>query len=237
MTVYELLCAQLIVLTGAVVQGSIGFGFSLISVPFLALIDLKFVPGPVICAATVLSILTAGRELKSVDLPGIKWAVVGRIPGIALAILLLRAVSEQDLKMVVGGLVVAAVALSLNGLQVRITKRSLAGAGFFSGFMGTSAAIGGPPLALLFQHKSGDYLRGTLAGYFIISAVMSLTALTLSGWFGWREVYSGALLLPGVLIGFGCSNFVKSRITGTWLRLAVLLISGSAGLGLVLKSF
>ena len=43
--------------------------------------------------------------------------------------------------------------------------------------MATAAGLGGPPVALVYQRANGLRLRGTLAAYFIVGTVMSLSAL------------------------------------------------------------
>ena len=47
-------------------------------------------------------------------------------------------------------------------------------AGAASGVMGTATAIGGPPMALVWQRNSGARLRGTMSGFFLVGSAMSL---------------------------------------------------------------
>ena len=66
-----------------------------------------------------------------------------------------------------------AVALTAAGLQFRLNRRTLVGAGIASGIMGTATAIGGPPMAVVYQHEGGPRARGTLAAFFTVGAVIS----------------------------------------------------------------
>ena len=75
LTVYEILLAIVIVILGAILQGSIGFGLGPFSVPLLLLIDPVFVPGPVLLAALFLTVLLYNREHHAVHKNEIKWAV------------------------------------------------------------------------------------------------------------------------------------------------------------------
>ena len=61
-------------------------------------------------------------------------------------------------------------------------------AGFLSGFMGTSSAIGGPPMALVMQHEGSDFIRANLAAFFIVSCVLSLAMLVSIDRFGAAEL-------------------------------------------------
>ena len=91
---------------GSVVQGSIGFGFAVFAAPLVTLIDPRIVPGPMLFGAFVLTLLLALRERHAIDLTGIKWALVGRIPGVALGIAVLAITSPGALVVLFGALVV-----------------------------------------------------------------------------------------------------------------------------------
>ena len=72
----------LAVTLGALVQGSVGFGFALIVVPVLALVDPETLPATVLLLALPLSSVMVLRERRSVDLPGFLWVTGGRFLGI-----------------------------------------------------------------------------------------------------------------------------------------------------------
>jgi uncharacterized protein len=228
------LLATAIVTTGAALQGSAGFGFALLSSPVLAFVDQRLVPGPLIVAVTLLLGLTAWRERSAVDLRGLGWVLGGRVPGTALGALALTRLGERALSTALGLLVLFAVGLSIRSVRLQRKPPLLVFAGLVSGLMGTTAALGGPAVAVLYQHERGDLVRSTLATYFLVGAVMSMTALALVGRLGGREVMMGLSLMPGILVGFAAS-----RRTGAWLdrgrtRTAVLLVAAIAGLSSVL---
>src|SRR5690606_39990084 len=50
-------------------------------------------------------------------------------------------------------------------------------AGMVSGTTGTAAGIGGPPIALLYQHRAGPVVRSTLSATFLVGTVLSFTVL------------------------------------------------------------
>jgi uncharacterized protein len=237
LNLYGFLLASLVAFISAGIQSTVGFGFALIAVPFLTLIDIHLIPGPVAFAALFLALMTARRDREGIDYHGIKWAITGRIPGTLLGILTLQMIAAGKISLLVGILVCVAVALSAVGYSVKVTARSQAIAGVISGFMGTIAAIGGPPMALLYQHRKGEHLRGTLAGYFVLGTIMTLTALTISGLMGLTDFINGALLLPGLIAGFAFSNVFRSVFDREgWLRTAVLVLAGGAGLEIVLAN-
>jgi uncharacterized protein len=225
----EFLIASLVVAIGSALQSSVGFGFALMSAPILAFIDPKLVPGPLILAVTLLLVLTAVREHQSMDLTGIGWVLFGRVPGTVLAIVALDAMSERGITIGLGVLVLVAVAISLLRVNLPRTPPLLTIAGLISGLMGTTSGLGGPAVAVLYQHEPGNRVRSTLAGYFLIGAIMSLSALAFAGRLGRAEATLSLGLLPGILIGF-----LSARKTSAWLdqgrtRTAVLLVAAMAG--------
>jgi uncharacterized protein len=224
--------AALIAAVGATIQGTVGFGFALFAAPLASLLEPALVPGPMLAAVFVLTLLMAGREWQSVDLGSVKWALVGRVPGVVGGALLFAALSGPRLEVLFGVLVLIGVVMTVSGFEIRPSRGNLFLAGLLSGFMGTTASIGGPPMALVYQNSSGPDVRGTLSGYFLISVIMSLIALVLVGRFGRAELVLASSLLPGVLVGF----FI-SRHGARWLdvsharvRAGVLIVSVASAL-------
>lgn len=226
--------ASAIVMTGAALQGSAGFGFALLSSPILALVDTRLVPGPLIIAVTLLLSLTAWRERSAVDARGLGWVLAGRVPGTVAAAYVLKSVGDRTLTVGLGVLVLLAVAISLGSVRLARTPPLLTIAGFISGLMGTTAALGGPAVAVLYQHERGPLVRSTLATYFLVGAMMSMVALVLVGRLGEREARLALGLLPGIALGFVLSRWTSRWLDAGYTRTAVLVIAGLAGLSSVL---
>jgi len=230
------LAASAAVAFGAMVQGAVGFGMALVAAPLLVLIRPGLVPGPLLVSGLALTLLVARRERDSIDLLGVKWGLVGRVPGIAVGAVGLALIPEESMALLVGILALAGVGLSGSRLRISPSPRMLLVAGFVSGIFGTIASIGGPPLALLYQHETGPRLRGTLAGYFIVGGLMSLAALVAVGRYGRSELLWTLLLLPATLLGFACSGRLTAWVDAGRTRRAVLGITLASGVAAVLRS-
>jgi len=217
--------ASSIVAVGAAVQGAVG------------LIDPHLVPGPMVFASMLLVLLTIWRDRAGIHLAGVGWSVVGRLPGTVLGALAVGAISASQMTLTIGLIVLLAVAISIWGPKLRPTPYTLTGAGMLSGLMGTVSSIGGPPIALVYQHESGPRLRGTLASFFLIGGVMTLVALHFVGRFGVPELLGAAALLPGVLVGFAFSSRIAPIIDRGYTRIAVLATSSAAALILLIRQF
>jgi uncharacterized membrane protein YfcA len=219
---------------GALVQGSIGFGANLVAVPVLALANPEALPATLTLVVVPLVIVMVVRERHAVDHNGVTWMTIGRIPGTALGAWVVAIISSSTLSVLLGAGVLLAVAMSTLSRPVAVNRLTTTTAGFVSGAMGTATAIGGPPLALLYQHHEGAVLRSTLAVAFAFGTVLSIAGLALGGAIeGWHVVLAVALL-PALLLGVALSRFVIGRIEGRWLRPAVLgFAAGTAVLAIV----
>lgn len=229
----QLLAAGAVLLIGALVQGSIGFGMALVAAPLLALIDPVLVPGPIIVVGLLLAVLMTWRERQAVDLATLRLAFPGLVLGSLLAGLLVSDTAADNIRVPIGILVLIAVFLSAIGLHVPPTPRNVLGAATLAGFMNTAASVGGPPLALIYQHAGGPRLRSTLAPLFVVCGLISLGTLAALGHFGARELGLGMALTPGMVLGLGLS-----RLTARWLdrgsvRHGVLAVAAAAGVAAI----
>lgn len=229
----DFLLATIAVLLGAIIQGTIGFGLGLFAAPLLILIDPRLVPGPILVSSVVLTILLARREWHSVQGNDLGWAVGGRVVGTLIAMGALSVLSDGRLKLLFGILVLGAVALTASGLRIRPAPRTLSLVGIISGFMGTLTSIGGPPMALLYQHESGPRIRATLSAFFIVGVGLSLAGLAGVGRFGLVELKLGGYLVPGVVIGYGISRFTAGIIDKGFIRPGVLVVSALSALAVI----
>jgi uncharacterized membrane protein YfcA len=231
-----LLAANLIIAIGAWVQGSVGFGLALVAAPLLAIISPSAVPGPLLATTFSLIVLTVWRERQAIDVRGIGWVLLGRIPGAALGALTLAAMNPRALGFTLGALTLLAVVLTATKLRIERKPPWLFVAGTVSGFMGTTSAIGGPAVAILYQHDEGRTVRASLAAYFTVGCLMSMTALFLVHRFALSDVLQGAGMLPGVAIGFALSGRFGAFLDKGRTRAAVLLVAGLSGVGAMLRA-
>jgi uncharacterized membrane protein YfcA len=232
----KLLAACAVLTIGSALQGAVGFGYALVAAPVLVLIDPSLVPGPLLFCGLVLTALMSYRERQAMDVSGLKWGILGRLPGTLVAVVVLTNVPKKELTLVLGALVLFATALSASGLHISPTMWTLLSAGALSGFMGTTASIGGPPIALLYQNAPGTRLRSTLSGYFALGTTISLLALAAVGRFGRDEFWSALVLLPGVLIGFALSARALQLFDRGYTRAAVLTVSAVSGTIVILHA-
>jgi uncharacterized membrane protein YfcA len=231
-----LLLAGLAVLAGAAVQGTVGLGLGLVAAPVMALLDPTLVPATILLVTSVLPVLTSARELQGVDWSGLGYALTGRLPGVVLGSWIVVTQPPRTTAVVVAVVVLGAVVLSATSWDARPTPRALLLAGVVSGVSGTATSIGGPPVAMLYQHESGRTLRSTMGMYFLVGNVLSGSALALAGQIGQRELLRALALLPFLLAGFLLSGPLRGRVDGPRLRAAVLVLSAASAVALLVRT-
>jgi uncharacterized membrane protein YfcA len=210
---------------GASVQGSIGFGMNLVTVPVLAIIEPSALPATAVLLGVPVSIVMVRDEHHAIDRGALGWIVVGRVPGTIIGTAIVALVATSTLSVLVGVVVLLSVVMSLLGTRIDVNPRSCTIAGVESGVMGTAAGIGGPPLALLFQHHKGPVMRSTLAASFFFGTILSLSSLAVAREVGWDHVRLGLVLTPAVLVGFVAARAMRGVLDKGWLRPAVLVFA------------
>jgi uncharacterized protein len=224
------------VLVGSTVQAVVGLGVGLVAAPVITLLEPSLMPGVLIALAFVLPIITLVGERADIDWFGLNWALPSRVLGTLVGVWVVATFSADQLGVLIGTIVLLAVLLTWHAVEVPIDRRSLSTAGFIGGVTGTATSIGGPPFALLYQHRPPRQIRTTMAVYFLIGASFSLVGLTVSGDLERHQVAVGALLLPAVVLGVVVGSPLRRLLPAHRVRGAVLLVSGVSALVLVVRS-
>lgn len=224
------------VAAGATLQGSVGFGMNLVSVPVFALVLPKALPVTAIVLGIPISIGMARYEWHAVDRAGVGWIIAGRIPGSVIGALIVATVSTPVLQGLAGGIVLVLVVASMTVPPLPVRSSTQAVAGVVSGLTSTSAGIGGPPLALLYQHHPGPTMRSTLAASFMFGTLLSLATLGIARQVGIDQVLLGAGLAPVVVGGAVAGRRLHGFLDRGWLRPAVLLFAGLTALAALINA-
>lgn len=231
------------ILLGAVVQGVVGTGLALTAVPVLAWLAPELVPVSILVAAMPIAVTSAVRERAHLDVPGVGWAMVGRLPGGLLGAVAVAMLPVRGLQLIVAATVLLAVlaavvtdARSVGEVRLRPRRSTLVVAGVLSGVGGTTSGIGGPPIAIAFRNVGGPSIRSTLSIILVLGAVLSILSLALVGEVTLPRLTAGATLIPLVMLGYVVAGFLRGRLNPAGVRVFVLVISSVAGAGLLLEA-
>ena len=225
----ELAMALTVVLIGSLVQGTIGFGLNLFAAPFIALVIPEALPVTLVLVAWPVGGVTALREHHALDRRSLPWMIGGAVPGTLIGLAIVTRASSDDLAVIVGAVTLLGVALSVVTPPIRVTATSAGLAGFLGNVTGTAASVGGPPVALLYQHHGGPIVRATLGVYFSVSATFSVIGYALTGEITLERVLLSLALFPAMMLGLWVSKHFHDLVDHQWLRPAMLVMCAIAG--------
>ena len=169
------------VAAAAFVQGTTGVGFALIVAPVLGFVSPHSLPVCLLALMLPLNLYVAWRERAAIDRVGAGWITGGRVLGTFGGLWLLMALSAGYLNVAIGATTLCAALLSLAVPPFDPDRRAYVTAGIVTGITETATGIGGPPLALVLQHKPPSALRSTLALCFLLGQLISITFLGIAG--------------------------------------------------------
>jgi hypothetical protein len=106
-------------------------------------------------------------------------------------------------------------------------------AGIVSGFMALVAAIGGPPLALLYRNSPPATVRSSLAAVFAFGVIITIIVRGTTGNISGDELRVATVLLPAVPLGLVVGRWAAPRVKDTTLRNAILILAIIASIGLI----
>ncbi|MDG4663628.1 sulfite exporter TauE/SafE family protein [Mycobacterium sp. 236(2023)] len=223
------------IMFASALQSSIGFGIGMFAAPIVALIDPELIPGTLIMIATLVTLIVVVRERESIDLRGTGWALVGRVPGTVAGALLLASLPERGVAIMLAAVVLGGVLLTSIGWIPAPRRRNVVLAGAASGVLGTATAIGGPPMALVWQRSSGAQLRGTMGGFFLIGSLMSLVVLGFTGAIHQHTWWGFGVLAPAAVVGYLLSNMLNKHLNPKRLRWLAIAVSAAGAIVLIAR--
>jgi uncharacterized membrane protein YfcA len=221
---------------GATAQGLVGLGLGLVAAPVTMLVEPGLMPDLLLWLAMIYPVATLVREHDEIDWRGLRWALAARVPGTVVGVALVAAFSDRALGIAVGIMVLLSVVLTARTVVVPVSRPTLAGAGFASGITGTATSIGGPPLALLLQHREPLQIRTTLAVYFLVGAGLSLVGLGIGGSLKPSVALVALALTPALLVGLILSRLLMTHVPRDRVRWGVLGLCAASALVLLARS-
>jgi uncharacterized membrane protein YfcA len=232
----QLIIALAVTALGAVVQGTIGTGFAVVSVPILSLVNPALAPVPQLLMAVPLTLSMAWREREDIALPGVAWVTAGRLLGALVGYQLLIVATQRTLDLGIAVAVLTAVVVLSTGTRVPRNGATELGTGVVSGVMSLIASVGGPPVALLFKDAEGATIRSTLATIFALGLGISIVTRIAGGKISGDDVTLAVVLFPGLTIGYLLSSRLRYRVNAALLKRGILVVSAVAAVGLLIRA-
>jgi len=238
------LLAAVATLVAAAIQSTTGLGFAMIAAPaLLAVLE----PREAITLLLLLSLLVSllllfgERRPLAIRRRDLTAVLAAALPGLALGVLVLEAVTKEQLQVLTGVVVIVVAAIQLgkpepeaasgSGDDLAVHPATTAGVGLLVGTLTTSTTVNGPPLALwLFARgASPAEVRDTLAAAFLALNALGLAAVALTGEGLSADGGYLALLVPVTALGWLGGRPAFERLRGGGFREVSLLLVLAAG--------
>ena len=229
------------VLLGGFLQGSLGFGFGLISVPpLLMVLSASEVVPMQIALSLMLSIPLAFHVRRFFQASVVLPMLLGAVVGLPFGMKILTAFDGPYLKLAVGVILVAMSVTMLTGWSRPVKSQALAlvPVGILSGIMQTAFSMSGPPIILFLTNQSVDKerFRANLLIYFALLGTVSTTGFAMQGAITDLMIQRMTIFVPGVLIGGYAGTKLSTRIPQENFRKITLAVVAIMGLILVARN-
>ena len=228
-----------IVFAAAVLQRTTGFGFALLAVPLMAfVIPTKSAVIVVFLIGSLTSAWLAFRLAGQADRQAVRRLGAGAVVGAPVGVIVLHLVAATALRFALG------VTTSLAAIWI-ITSSRLRGAepvsprpistfavGVTSGIINTSLATNGPPLVYELRRCGfrDDKFRGTISAVFLISNLIGLPLLALSGLISTYDLELAGISVLPCATGIAAGAWIGARMEAAlflWAVDVLLLLTGA----------
>lgn len=225
----------LAVACGALVQGTTGMGFALIVAPVMGLLAPESLPVSLLILMLPLNAAIAWRERDAIDFKGSSWITVGRFVGTFGGVWILFWLPLSQLNILIGLSTIAACLATWMAPSFVPGRRALISTGLITGITETATGVGGPPLALVYQHSPVATLRGSVALCFLVGELISLAVLAVGGHLHTAQVTPVLSLCLPLALGVLASQWARHFINEARLRRFVLIFAFVSGSLLLLQ--
>lgn len=238
----EIIVAFLFIFVAALVQGSLGFGFALIAVPFLSLLLSAYsTVFLVLLLGSLVNIVHIYKHRKSLVIRRLSLLCIFLIIGALLPLIFLSGLNESYLKIFVNIMVVIFSLLIFFNMQLPPYNLKSAQIifGMGAGLVNTLTAINGPLLALFMQNlklNKSEFL-GTVSFLFLLTNSISITVILFARHtqltIGLNWIIGGILLtILGILAGLKINKYLSERLFRRFI-LVLVFVAGILNLATV----
>ncbi|MFT5700122.1 MAG: putative membrane protein YfcA [Desulforhopalus sp.] len=224
---------------GGFVNGVAGFGAAMIAMPLIA----PFIDLSVAVPSCTLIVLTLNCQVgwtfrKYIEWQYVKGIFIGAIPGVILSVFALQYLSEQLLKIGMGGFIVLYALWSLYADKGGMRTISPAW-GYLSGLMsstlGMAFGFNGPPLAAYIAYSGCPLkaVKGLMGAGFIVTGVFIVSAKGLTGQIDSEVMLIYLAATPAVLLGSKLGIWLSSTLNEYSYRKILFVSLAAMGLNIV----
>ncbi|MEH6944910.1 sulfite exporter TauE/SafE family protein [Bacillus sp. JJ722] len=230
----------MIVVIASILQTSTGFGFSIVSLPFLFLIYQPHTAVQLnLILSLVISIIMIFKVNKEVDKAILFRLIKGSIIGIPLGTGISMYFDIEVLKIIVSLVILLLTACLLLKVKIQQTNNRDFLIGIISGMLTISIGMPGPPLLLYFSgaEKEKAMIRNTTLAYYLFIYFISLVVQIIIVGISKVVLYSSLVSIIPLLIGILLGQWIFTSINQKTFQITTNIILLFTGFYLLATSF
>jgi uncharacterized membrane protein YfcA len=231
MTALAVIAVTLAIAAG--IQVTMGFGFALIAIPLVAVVDDPKLAVVLITAVGVpMTLWNTYRWRRHLRVREMLTVACASLLGMPLGAFVLTRVSDRALTFAIGIVVLVLTAWLWRRLRLPEGPRTEISAGVVSGALSTSTGTNGPPLVIAFQATGmdRDAFRATLAGCFLVQGAVAFCVFWANGLVTSDVGRAFLVGMPAVVVGTIAGERLSAGMHGRAFRAAVLGLLALSGL-------
>ena len=225
----------------ATIQGIVGFGFALISVPIMSIFFPITTVIPIIVFYSLISNFTViSKTIKFTNFKKIFPMIISGVIGIPIGTSILKTFNPNNLKITVGFIILFTSFIMLKGVKVHFKKEKVSYVitGLISGILNGSLSMSGPPIVLFLSNEgyNKNEFRANLALYSIITNILTIFNYIVSGLFSEHIVKTSIIGIIPLILGSYFGIFMAEKIENKHFKKITLILLIVMGGVTILKS-
>lgn len=227
----EIYLILLIVLMASLLKGITGFGFALVSLPFLLnwYSPTELIPVLILCNLSASIIIVLQKKEKKLVNKSFRTLILFGAIFTLTGVLALKYISEGILIRMMSAFFILMSMSSLFGKKrtIKLSAISYKVAGAVLGFLTGSISVSGPPLALFLHSANVDNreFREIFAWFSIVTSVIALIGYHFSGILTIETCKTAGLFLPLLFIGSFLGKRMNHLIPSSIFNKMILIIT------------
>ncbi|MCI0507535.1 MAG: sulfite exporter TauE/SafE family protein [Gammaproteobacteria bacterium] len=229
-----------IVMLAGFIQGLSGFGSAIIAIPLLTFfLDIKTTVALVTMLGIIIGLINTRELIQHSQYRRLAPLLASSLCGIPVGVIFITSVQEDAVLLILSILLVSYSLYTMRGLKIGFFSHPSFAyiAGFFSGWLGATLSISGPPVILYTtaQNWTAKEKKSVLASYFLLVSILTAIGFYISGMLNDEVMilfgYSVIPLIAGTYLGILAFN----KITGTYQNIIINIFVLGLGITLLVK--
>jgi uncharacterized membrane protein YfcA len=222
-----------IVMAAGFIQGLSGFGSAIIAIPLLSFfLDMHTAVPLVTMLGIIIGLINTRELIQHSQYRRLAPLIISALAGIPIGVVFITSMRESIVLLILAILLISYSLYTMRGLKIQLFSHPYFAyvSGFFSGWLGATLSISGPPI--IFYTTAQDWpakeKKSLLASYFLLVSILTAIGFYISGMLNDRVMilfgYSVIPLIVGTYLGIMAFNKMVSTYQTTIINLFVFCL-------------